>query len=395
MNRRVLVIGGVVVFAVLAAIAGVVVLAAPRQTAASPRQASPRQAPPRSQPAQWPAAAGQTPMTSNISVLAVSPLAVSPLAVSTLAVSTLEVLPLNKTKTPQPKTKTKTTTPPKTKPKQKTKTKNPMPAPSPSPSSSSSSSPAVVTAQATAGKCQVSLANFPKGTVSKIPDSKRMRVDNGVAAVTCNPGEYASRGGVLLRFPNVCKGSREVTLTYDVKFGSDSSFDFVKGGKIGWGVQFGKGEIQGGKWASTAASARVMFRAGGAATAYLYYGKSGDPNDLSDQVPEYKDVAQSTGTAGHTLWQVGKSKNPHVAFKSGVWQTVSLYCKMNSPGQHDGVIALTVDGVTRRFDKLRWLNNPAGVDNLEFCTWYGGSGPDWSPKAPETFYFKNAKVAAN
>lgn len=276
------------------------------------------------------------------------------------------------------------------------KTKTPKrAAPAPVPASSSSSSTSAAVAPPATGKCQVSLADFPKGTVSKIPDSKRMRVDGGVAAVTCNPGEYASRGGVLLRFPNVCKGSREITLTYDVKFGSDSSFDFVKGGKIGWGVQFGQGEIQGGKWASTAASARVMFRAGGSATAYLYYGKSGDPNDLSDQVPEYKDVAQSTGTAGHSLWQVGKSKNPHVAFKSGVWQTVSLYCKMNSPGQHDGVIALTIDGVTRRFDKLRWLNNPAGVDNLEFCTWYGGSGPDWSPKAPETFYFRNAKVAAN
>jgi hypothetical protein len=304
-----------------------------------------------------------------------------------------------KVKTPKPTTtKTKTPKPGKAeKPRGKAKTPakmsaTPMPVPS---SSTTSSSPAVVTAQATAGKCQVSLANFPKGTVSKIPDSKRMRVDNGVAAVTCNPGEYASHGGVLLRFPNVCKGSREITLTYDVKFGSDSSFDFVKGGKIGGGVQFGQGEIQGGKWASTAASARVMFRPGGSATAYLYYGKSGDPNDLSDQVPEYKDVAQSTGTAGHTLWQVGKSKNPHVLFKSGVWQTVSLYCKMNTPGQHDGVIALTIDGVTRRFDKLRWLNNPAGVDNLEFCTWYGGSGPDWSPKAPETFYFRNAKVSAN
>ena len=394
MNRRVLVIGVVGVVAVLAAIAGVVVLASPRRNSSprqtadvSPLQASPRQAPQSSQPAQWPAAVvdAQTPMTSNISA---SPFAVTPFAVTTPSAQTL--------KTKQPKTKTKTPTPPKITPKKTKitpkKTKNPMPAPSPSPSSSS---PAVVTAQATAGKCQVSLANFPKGTVSKIPDSKRMRVDGGVAAVTCNPGEYASRGGVLLRFPSVCKGSREVTLTYDVKFGSDSSFDFVKGGKIGWGVQFGQGEIQGGKWASTAASARVMFRAGGAATAYLYYGKSGDPNDLSDQVPEYKDVAQSTGTAGHSLWQVGKSKNPHVLFKSGVWQTVSLYCKMNSPGQHDGVIALTIDGVTRRFDKLRWLNNPAGVDNLEFCTWYGGSGPDWSPKAPETFYFRNAKVAAN
>jgi hypothetical protein len=381
MNHRVVVVGGVIIVAILAAITGVVVVVTNRPSPSpSPSPSRGKEPPPRGttqapQFVEWSPAVALTtpPMTSFPSNTSSQPAKIK--------------------KTPQLKIKTLQ---PKAKKQPKAKTPNAPPPKKmsavPSPTTSSSSTVAAVPAT---GKCQVSLANFPKGTVSKIPDSKRMRVDNGVAAVTCNPGEYASRGGVLLRFPNVCKGSREVTLTYDVKFGSDSSFDFVKGGKIGWGVQFGQGEIQGGKWASTAASARVMFRAGGAATAYLYYGKSGDPNDLSDQVPEYKDVAQSTGTAGHTLWQVGKSKNPHVAFKSGVWQTVSLYCKMNSPGQHDGVIALTVDGVTRRFDKLRWLNNPAGVDNLEFCTWYGGSGPDWSPKAPETFYFKNAKVAAN
>ena len=387
MNRRVLVIGGVAVLAVLAALA-VVATTAVAATRRSPRP-SPQPSPPfsarPSPPARSPPLPAQEPWPATVQIFQQTPLSNISFS-NTPKTLQVETPKTRQVETPKPKGKAKT---PKPKPKPKTK-----PTKAKTPPAKMQASPA--TSQATAaGKCQVSLANFPKGTVSKIPDSKRMRVDNGVAAVTCNPGEYASRGGVLLRFPNVCKGSREVTLTYDVKFGSDSSFDFVKGGKIGWGVQFGPGEIQGGKWLPTAASARVMFRAGGSATAYLYYGKSGDPTDLSDQVPEYRDVAQSTGSSGHTLWQVGKSKNPHVSFKSGVWQTVSLYCKMNTPGQHDGVIALTIDGVTRRFDKLRWLNNPAGVDNLEFCTWYGGSGTDWSPKAPETFYFKNAKVAAN
>lgn len=246
-------------------------------------------------------------------------------------------------------------------------------------------------------RCSKTFDRFPEGFDKKAYPSKRMSTNRrGVVKVTCNPGEYGSRGGVILRSSSVCAGAMEIRLTFDVRFGTDSSFDFGMGGKAGLGVQFGTGNIQGGNWLPTAASARLMFREEGRATGYVYYGKRSDPGAVNDQHADYALIAHPTGTAGHDLWMEGRSKAPPLPrFESGTWQTVSIYCKMNSVNRADGVIEISVGSTTKRFDKMRWLDNPAGVNNVQFCTWYGGNTAEWAPKTTESIYFKNLKVTAN
>jgi hypothetical protein len=235
---------------------------------------------------------------------------------------------------------------------------------------------------------------FPAGKVSgKTGPGVPMKADNGVLAVTCLPGKYASDGGVIYRFPT-CAGKKEVLVSFDVKFGDSAAFDFVKGGKAGWGLSFGTEKFQGGTWPKNSASARVMWRKGGQATGYAYYGSKSNGADPKEQLPEYADVGRSTGSAGHTLWETGKSKQPMVNFKSGVWQTVRLYVRMNSAGAHDGAIGIAVDGDARRFDKMKWVESPVGLDNAEFCTWFGGSDASWSPRTPQTIYYRNFQFSA-
>jgi hypothetical protein len=234
---------------------------------------------------------------------------------------------------------------------------------------------------------------FPAGKVSGKPGpGVPVRADNGVLAITCLPGKFGSAGGVVYRFPN-CVGSREVLVTFDVKFGDSAAFDFVKGGKAGWGLSFGTEKFQGGVWPKNSASARVMWRKGGQATGYAYYGSKSNGADPKEQLPEYADVGRPTGGAGHTLWETGKSRDPMVAFKSGVWQTVRLYVRMNSAGAHDGAIGIAVDGDARRFDKMKWVESPVGLDNAEFCTWFGGSDASWSPRTPQTIYYRNFRFS--
>ena len=251
-----------------------------------------------------------------------------------------------------------------------------------------------VRAVRTVQTCSKSFDDFPRGFDSKnYPRSRMAVLRPGVVAITCGPREHGSKGGVILRSDSTCRGAREIKLTFDVKFGETGKrFDFGRGGKVGLGVQFGQGDIQGGDWLPTAASARLMFREDGRATGYVYYGKraSSKLDAVNDQHRDYALVAYPTGTGGHDLWLEGKSRRPPLPrFKSGAWQTVSLYCRMNTPNRQDGVIEVTIDGTTRRFDKMRWLDDPAGVNNVQFCVWYGGSTDDWAPKTKQTFFFKN------
>ena len=227
----------------------------------------------------------------------------------------------------------------------------------------------------------------------------RLKLNRGELEVMCHPNEHGSRGGVNIRFDNVCKGATEIRLTFDVRFGTDRqrTFDFGRGGKFGMGVQFGAGDIQGGNWEPTAASARLMWRANGAPHAYVYYGKRTAPRDLRDQHPAYSNIATASGdTTGHDVWRYNKDTkgNPvFPSFTSGSWRTVSLYCKMNTPGQSNGVLELTVaNSFRQRFDKMRWLDSPAGVENIKFNTWYGGSDASWAPKSTQRIYYKNMRV---
>jgi hypothetical protein len=192
----------------------------------------------------------------------------------------------------------------------------------------------------------------------------------------------------------------EILSEFEIRFGEPGKpFDFVKGGKASvLGFEFGQGSASGGEWSSGAASARVMFRREGAASLYVYYGKS-DVSDAgtsstADQLPEYSQVhASPSGSgAGHSLWENKRSKTPLPFFKPGVWHRVQIYARMNTAAKFDGAVGMSVDGDARTYDRMRWMDTPRGVSDLTAVAFFGGSDSTWNPPVAETISFRNVRV---
>lgn len=223
-------------------------------------------------------------------------------------------------------------------------------------------------------------------------------VAGDAVAVTMQPGLPSPSTGGMKKRTAAPPGALEILSEFEVRFGEPGKpFDFVKGGKASvLGFQFGTGESSGGEWSASAASARLMFRRGGAASLYMYYGKSDTSesgiNNISDQQPEYAKIAKPTGTAGHSMWEAGKSENPLPAFKPGQWHKIAIYGRMNTAAKYDGVVGMSVDGSTRTYTKMRWMDKPAPLTDLTAAVFFGGSDSTWNPPVASTIYFRNFRV---
>jgi len=223
-------------------------------------------------------------------------------------------------------------------------------------------------------------------------------VAGDAVAVTMQPGLSSPSSGGMKKRTSAPSGALEILSEFEVRFGEPGKpFDFVKGGKASvLGFQFGSGDSSGGEWSSTAASARLMFRRGGAASLYMYYGKSDTSeagiNNVNDQQPEYAKIARPTGTAGHSMWENTKSENPLPAFRPGQWHAVKIYGRMNTAAKFDGAVGMSVDGATRMYTKMRWMDKPAPLTDLTAAVFFGGSDSSWNPPAASTIYFRNFKV---
>ena len=208
--------------------------------------------------------------------------------------------------------------------------------------------------------------------------------------VTFPAGGCASDGGILgYATPPGLLPARAVTFGYRIFF--PDTYDFRSGGKLP-GLKVGAGAASGGDWSPGAATFRVMWRTDGAATAYVYYAKpeSADPNSVADQVPAYAKIAVPTGTAGHSVWQEGKVADALPRFKRGAWNDVSIAIRVNSPGQADGLMAMTVNGVSKSFGQMKWLLGTGDVQSIALDSWFGGSASDcdkWAPKTPQVLVF--------
>lgn len=222
-------------------------------------------------------------------------------------------------------------------------------------------------------------------------------VDGDVLSVTMQPGlPYPANGGMKQHL-QVSGRVTEVLTEFELKFGeAGKPFDFVKGGKATIGFEMGEGLARSGHWTAGAASARCMWRREGGASLYVYYGKSDGSqtsiNSLADQDPEYARHAHSTGTAGHSLWEHRKSEDPLPFFKPGVWHRVQIYGRMNSPAKFDGAVGMSVDGSTRLYSKMRWMDKPSTVTDVTAVAFFGGSDSSWNPPVAETISFRNVRV---
>ncbi|MDI1442647.1 hypothetical protein QHF85_01335 [Polyangium sp. 6x1] len=194
---------------------------------------------------------------------------------------------------------------------------------------------------------------------------------NRFLRVTYPSGEVGpANGGVQFKVP-LGQTYQELFLAYRVRFGA--GFAFVKGGKLPGLV--GGSAPTGCVEDTTGFSARMMWRTGGAAVQYMYFPEKN--NDCGDDY-DY----MSGGSATH--------------FEPGTWHTVEHRLVMNTPGQHDGILAAWFDGAPV-LDEQAFLYRLAGatygIDALYFSTFFGGSDASWAPPSAQTVDYDDFTIS--
>ncbi len=168
--------------------------------------------------------------------------------------------------------------------------------------------------------------------------------------------------------------SERVCLEYKAWF--DDDFDFVKGGKLP-GLYLGSMGATGGNHIDSGATFRVMWRASGAAEAYVYAPK--------DQVPGF---AKLPGLDINTVYGTSIFRGEFF-FKKNQWNTVKISVKLNTINKADGVLSITINDVTRDFSSMTWRTQDIGVSGVIFESFFGGSSPDWATPKDTFILFKD------
>lgn len=180
-------------------------------------------------------------------------------------------------------------------------------------------------------------------------------------------------------------------IMYDDNFPWDPPREKVGGKIIGFFI--GKGSASGGNYTKTAASFRLTWSFNGGVGPYLYpqvknpfskggSGKPDIPKEDLDQSQEVWDV--SYVAAGMHVFFPKKKEDPNaweLKFKKGQWNDVEMFIKLNTPGKKDGLLSLTVNGVTKSLKTVRFRNDNAKIERVEIATFFGGGTQDYAPPA--------------
>ena len=171
------------------------------------------------------------------------------------------------------------------------------------------------------------------------------------------------------------------------------------GGKV-IGLVIGQGDASGGRYSSTGASFRVMWGWNGGAAPYVYPqmrsgGKPQSVRDL-DQSPEVEQVAQLTSGGTHLFTPRGGKDNPAawpMRFVAGEFNNVSMDCRLNTPGQKNGILKLTVNGVSRKVTTFRYRNDNSPISHVSIHPFFGGGSNDYAPPSQTHCYYTNFRFA--
>jgi hypothetical protein len=78
----------------------------------------------------------------------------------------------------------------------------------------------------------------------------------------------------------------------------------------------------------------------------------------------------------------------------GQWHTLSQHIHLNTPGQADGYIDATYNGVSIHFGGITFRTGAATqIDSLMFSTFYGGHDSSWAPTVTEHIDFATFRVS--
>lgn len=228
--------------------------------------------------------------------------------------------------------------------------------------------------------------------------NSRVRADekNGIV-ISFPKGGFASRGGVNLKcVPDGLERTTHAIVEYEVYI--PKGFDFVKGGKLGVGMNINNGA--GGKsWKKNDASYRLMWRAGGQCIAYLYLatdqgsytpGKTNSPLLMNQGKNFMEAIANKAPSAGLDVFRYTKKK---MYLKTGQWNRIRMVAKLNDKDKNNGVLELSVNGDTMSVDDMMWTANTTDnmFSQLQMANWFGGGDASWGAKKNESITIRNVK----
>jgi hypothetical protein len=172
--------------------------------------------------------------------------------------------------------------------------------------------------------------------------------------------------------------AKSVRLSYELYFADN--FDPVNGGKLP-GLFIGPPGASGGNHDTDNASCRIMWRKEKnnliQAEAYVYMPCPQDPS--YSKIPNI--ILNST--YGDSLWR------GIFNFKRGMWNKVDMVLTLNSVGDANGKMVLTINDTTQQFDKFKWTITDSIINGITFDTFFGGSSPDWATPKDTCIYYKN------
>lgn len=165
----------------------------------------------------------------------------------------------------------------------------------------------------------------------------------------------------------------KVNLSFQLAF--DETFSWIKGGKI-LGLWIGDIGASGGNHIEDGASIRISWISQGKAIAYLYVPEN--QYQGFKNIPGYVD----NHPFGISIWKEEFQLQPHMT-----WNNITVAVKLNEK-DYDGFLELTINNVTRNYDKMNWRNDKnLKINGIMMNTFFGGNDVSWAtPRTTWTYY---------
>jgi hypothetical protein len=169
-------------------------------------------------------------------------------------------------------------------------------------------------------------------------------------------------------------------LFFDDRFEWTQSASRRVAGKLA-GFTIGNGVASGRRYSDTGASYRLTFAPNQGAKGYMYpqLKKPFTGNitwDLADQQGAFK--TRSYLAAGVHVFATSR-ENTERHFKSGQWNDVDMFIKLNTPGRYDGVMQLSINGQTSRLDNVRYRYTDIKITGFQIAPFFGGGDSSYAP----------------
>lgn len=227
--------------------------------------------------------------------------------------------------------------------------------------------------------------------VQFVTSEENLSISQGKLRISYKAGKIgAESGGSIHANPFNSLPADACVFSYKVFI--PSNMNYVKGGKLS-GMCFGQGPrdcATGSEWSNTGGSYRLMFDKDGSLYPYIYL-PFGSPSKAYDaQGPNFKKNSQKVDHAGLGLWK----KDSTFKLRKGQWNTISMRMSLNTPGQANGVLEATVNGVKREFTEMRWRSSAATKINMVgIISFYGGGDSSYNAPSNTSILFDDFRFS--